>query len=747
MSEILRIRPYARLITMLGDQLIKNERIALVELIKNAYDADAEWVKVSFVNFNNDFTVNANSKIIIEDNGNGMNREIIEKHWLNPATPEKIKRKRVKSVTDKGRIIQGEKGIGRFAIFKLGKRVTICTRRRLQDTDGKLIDGGEAQENIVFYDFTGYDENFSSKEDGKRELFIDELQVAFQQRVPVEIVEKKIELGNLIKDRSPYGTIIEISALKTNWTQKRVRQIQTELGKLQPIFSEEEDADFHVWIYKDNELYRGNELYKEKLLNCLNHKAVFRITEGYYDESEQKFRYQLNGVSKELSFSDLKGLDAFRSYFRDGEGNVDVHYRTECGNFRFQFYIFDFVASDTKYILDETEEKMVKEHRIYLYRDRVRVLPYGDPDDDWLRIDMLRGTKSAGYYLSNDQVVGCVDISQKENPKLKDKTNREGLIDEGRALEDFTNLLQVLLRYFRKIEYAKYLIDKKKRKQYEDEKNGKPLDIIKDVKKKAEGDKTAQKLIESFEKSYQQERKVYNDRIRTTENLAAVGLSVETASHDVMIVLKKALDQLHMLIDDLKLEGEVDKPKLLTQMQSLESSMNLVNTQMQDIRLLFPSAKTRAKNISVCEILEKVKRLYQRPFDKYDIDLKIMGAESDLFIKATEAVLLQVFINLFDNALYWLNTIDGQKQILILIDPTENTVLFADNGPGIKEESKGYIFEAFYSEKGKDGRGLGLYIARQLLDRYDYDIILIEDQEEKILPGANFCIRYMKEEG
>ena len=170
MSEILRIRPYARLITMLGDQLIKNERIALVELIKNAYDADAEWVKVSFVNFNNDFTVNANSKIIIEDNGNGMNREIIEKHWLNPATPEKIKRKRVKSITDRGRIIQGEKGIGRFAIFKLGKRVDICTRRRLQDTEGRFINSGEIQENIVSYDFTGYDENFSSREDVNREL-------------------------------------------------------------------------------------------------------------------------------------------------------------------------------------------------------------------------------------------------------------------------------------------------------------------------------------------------------------------------------------------------------------------------------------------------------------------------------------------------------------------------------------------------------------------------------------------------
>lgn len=130
MDKVLKIRPYARLITMLGDQLIKNERIALVELIKNAYDADAEWVKVSFLNFNNDFTVNPNSKIIIEDDGNGMNEQIIEKHWLNPATPEKKKRKKIKETTDKGRILQGEKGIGRFAIFKLGKKLTYILEDR-----------------------------------------------------------------------------------------------------------------------------------------------------------------------------------------------------------------------------------------------------------------------------------------------------------------------------------------------------------------------------------------------------------------------------------------------------------------------------------------------------------------------------------------------------------------------------------------------------------------------------------------
>ncbi len=91
MSEqrFLTIRPYARLLTMLGEQLIRNERIALIELIKNSYDADSPWVKVSFVSFGKNYQITASSKIVIEDSGHGMSTDIIEKHWLNPATPQK----------------------------------------------------------------------------------------------------------------------------------------------------------------------------------------------------------------------------------------------------------------------------------------------------------------------------------------------------------------------------------------------------------------------------------------------------------------------------------------------------------------------------------------------------------------------------------------------------------------------------------------------------------------------------------
>lgn len=741
MDKVLKIRPYARLITMLGDQLIKNERIALVELIKNAYDADAEWVKVSFLNFNDDFTVNSDSKIIIEDDGNGMDEQIIEKHWLNPATPEKKKRKKFKENTDKGRILQGEKGIGRFAIFKLGKKISIYTRRQIWSAeDEKFIEEGEEIENIVEYDFSVYDEDFLEKNGEETELYIDDLQVTFRQRSPQAITEKSIELGGIVRERKPYGTIIEISDLKTNWTENRVNQIQKELGKLQPIFSEEQKDDFRVWIYKDLIVHRSNELYREKLLNCLNYKAVFKIVDGHYNEAEKKFSFDLNGKKQKLYFSDLNGIEVFNHYFNDAS------YTTECGDFDFQFYIFDLMAKDTKYILDDDEDKIVKEHRIYLYRDKVRVLPYGDPEDDWLKIDMMRGTKSVGMFLSNDQVVGCVDISQKKNPLLRDKTNREGLIDEGKALDDFINLLQVLLRYFRKVLYEQYLIDKKKRAEITIINEGRPLDIIESVKKKTSQDENTQKLLDSFEKSYKFEKEVYADRIRKTENLAAVGLSVETASHDIMIILKKLLAQINQVINDVRLDGEIDKEKLLEQLISLESGMNLVYTQMKDIRLLFPAAKTRVKGISVLETLEKVNRLYMGPFQKNKIEVLQTVLNGDMIIKATEAVLLQVFVNLYDNAMYWLKIIPLDRKIQIFIDAEKKLIIFSDNGPGIKSESVPYVFEAFYSEKAEDGRGLGLYIAQQLLSRYNYGIEIIENEDEKILSGANFCIRYMEEE-
>ena len=117
-----------------------------------------------------------------------------------------------------------------------------------------------------------------------------------------------------------------------------------------------------------------------------------------------------------------------------------------------------------------------------------------------------------------------------------------------------------------------------------------------------------------------------------------------------------------------------------------------------------------------------------------------------LIVKITDAVLLQVFINLFDNSLYWLKVLNQDRKIEIYIDGNSQKLIFSDNGPGIREEDKNYIFEAFYSGKGEEGRGLGLYIAKQLLNRYDYKIELAQFKQDTKLEGANFIFDFNSKE-
>ncbi len=115
-------------------------------------------------------------------------------------------------------------------------------------------------------------------------------------------------------------------------------------------------------------------------------------------------------------------------------------------------------------------------------------------------------------------------------------------------------------------------------------------------------------------------------------------------------------------------------------------------------------------------------------------------------VRTVDAVLMQLFINLIDNSCYWLDEYGTNERIInIYIDGMRNKLIFSDNGPGIKDDDVPYIFEAFYSRKGEDGRGLGLYIARRILERYDYSIELLTKHSEKKLSGANFLVDFNTE--
>jgi signal transduction histidine kinase len=742
-TKILKIRPYARLLTMLGEQLIKNERIALIELIKNSYDADANWVKVSFLNFGENYEITSESKIIIEDDGIGMNAEIIEKHWLNPATPDKKIRKQKNDKTPKGRVIQGEKGIGRFAVLKLGKKIKITTRRE-----------NENIENIVEYDFSRYDDEFLTENGNAKELYLDDLNISFYQQHPQKIVERKMILGLNEIERLPQGTIIEISEIKGSWSESKIRSIFRDLNRFESIFNNlpnmKVNKEFEVFIYKDEVQKNYHENYIKQLHFLLNEKAVFKIENGYFDSDKLEYRFEINGEKKVLGLLDteLTGNQIFRQHFGKN-GEVLRSRKIECGSFNFGFYVFDFSSNALeKYKLDSEDKKIIRDHRIYLYRDGIRVYPYGEPEDDWLHIDADRGTKSAGSFLSNDQVVGYVNITQKGNPNLQDKTNREGLIEQGNATADFIALLRIFLSYVRSKPYARYRhnIEKKERGNiFKKQVVQKRFDELKETIKNNQHLHT---MVVKLEKAYEKERDYLVRRAEITEELAGVGLSVETASHDIMAAMGKATSILNSIISDIFSISNVDIETLQKELQALLGLLSFIESQLKDIQLLFRSTKQKRREIRVKEIIEKIFKIYKRILSQEKINFEIKEFGSPLIAKTTDAVLLQLFLNLFDNSVYWLQQVlRDEKKIVITLDGDQGKLIFSDNGPGIKKEDEPYIFEPFYSGKGEEGRGLGLYIAKQLLERNDYSIELAELSSDKILQGANFVVYFISKEG
>ena len=144
--------------------------------------------------------------------------------------------------------------------------------------------------------------------------------------------------------------------------------------------------------------------------------------------------------------------------------------------------------------------------------------------------------------------------------------------------------------------------------------------------------------------------------------------------------------------------------------------------------------------------VDKIYQLYQGLLKKKGIRYeKTVVPGSPLVADTNDGVAMQVLINLFDNAAYWLDTVDRHtKEINVTVDGTKGELIFSDNGPGIDEDDFDYIFEPFYSGKGQEGRGLGLYIARQLLERHDYQIV-VADANHRKLQGANFVVSFVKE--
>jgi signal transduction histidine kinase len=728
MSEAIYFRPHARLLTMLGEQLIKNDKIALVELVKNAYDADATRVTVDFRGFGSGLETLPGSTIVITDNGHGMAPEVLRSAWMSPATPEKLRRKARRPTTDSGRILQGEKGIGRFAVFKLGAALTLRTREKsspeetLLEIDLLEVEQATSDEALLLPP----GENIG---DAPEEIYLDQVAAQLQSREPVLFTDE----GDM-----PHGTQIEVGHIRSAWSLKKAQETYADLERVQPIMwrSTAVSPDFSIEFQADgrNLGFAGD---REEEFGAVLERAVLSVTEGEVDIVAREVRFLLNGRPSRLQLDDaeVRALRPFRERFGTAEANPAPEFA--CGSFGFEFYIFDLSnLAPTENQLDREEKGVLREHRIYLYRDGVRVYPYGDPDDDWLQIDVIRGTQSARSMFSNDQTVGYVSITQRDNPQLQDKTNREGLLELGNATRDFVALIQTVLAYLRSKPYEQYSAANRRAREQK-----KP--IREQVDSHFEELKTgalslqAQQAVDRLEVAINREREVAEQQIARTQDLAGVGLSVETASHDLIAAGSEALRLARLVVSGLRQLGLTGE-NVFSIATSLAQRLEFIDSRFADVQGLFVSSRKKRGNVDVAQLARRVGSMYAAMHSAKKIEFEV-DPDLELVVNTVEGSVLQAIINLVDNATFWLLASPEPRRIRVF-SSGPRSLSVSDSGPGVSASDEPFIFEPFYSGRGEDGKGLGLYIAREAGSRSGFAVELARSTAPEALGGATFTL-------
>ncbi len=395
-----------RILSHLGEDLIKNESIALLELVKNSYDACANKCTINFVSTNGKL-----SKITIKDDGFGMNKETIENVYLTIGTDFKFKNIEPNIC---GRIPLGEKGIGRLGVHKLGNKIKLQSRALNSKEVSLTIDWTKLSEAKKIDDFT------------------------------IDLIENE----NPEVFSNGTGTEIVIEDLKTNWDRRELREVFRNLNSLNSPFSENNES-FIVEVLSNENLFEGLPSFDEIKDSALYFGHCImegnKITKFNYDfkpwESLNKID---NGRTKtELDISEQELIIVDKEDYQ-----IDLA-ESQIGSIEFDLIIFELDSQIFSYVNSEkksTKDYLRENGGIRVYRDGVRVYNYGEKDTDWLGIDLRRINRFGGN-VSNNIIIGSVKIKRAESFGLREKSNREGFI-ENESYYKFVNAVDYALSLF-----------------------------------------------------------------------------------------------------------------------------------------------------------------------------------------------------------------------------------------------------------------------------------------------------------
>lgn len=677
---LLPFRPRARLLQLLGDQLIGSPRLAVFELVKNAYDADAENVTVTLRQIDR-----PNAEIVVEDDGDGMALETIRDIWLVPGHDHRELQRKALRRTERLRLPLGEKGVGRFAVHKLGDRIQLVTR------------SAGRPECVVEIDWAA---------------LIGE-QMLSDAMVHVTTREPSLFTGGRT------GTRLTISRLRqTDWSRGEVRRLLRQITSISSPFATRSDRFEAKLSVPEHPNWVAGTSDVETLLARAPWKFWFRFSEGSLD-----WKYEFRGVTgiklarrtkeaqaerllvtPERDFDEMGTSQALKTS-KPRRVVADGAMLAGIGPVSGEFYVFD----RDRLVLNKLGDSLLVQNYldenggVRVYRDGIRVYNYGEPGDDWLGLD-LRRVNTPARNISRNIVVGAIDLSLQDSTGLTEKTNREGFVEN----DAYKRLRQVvlgavgLLEVERKIDKDGIRLATSPGRDAEIESITRPLEALRVAARKHKVEAALDPLINKVERDYNEMR----------ETMLRAGLS----GMGLAVVFHEIEQGVRVLHDAIEAGGAPDAiqrqaRELVRILDGFTELLRKGDRQPNSLRL----AIRRVRDINRVRFRNHGVRL----------DCPALQDESpDASPVFAFSLALGALNNLLDNAFYWLQVRwpddpgrTTQRAIYIGLDldfAEGPAVIVADNGPGFADGPE-RLTKPFFSRR-PDGMGIGLYYANLVME-------------------------------
>ncbi|MCP4352985.1 MAG: GHKL domain-containing protein [Desulfobacterales bacterium] len=771
----------ARTARLIGQENFSTAEGAIVELVKNSYDADARKCIIIFSNHES-----YHNSLYIIDNGIGMTSEIIKNHWMKIGTDDKLRNFQ----STRGRVKTGAKGIGRFALDRLGlssKMFTISQKTK----QGSVW-------SVKWSDFN------------KPGIAIHEVKADLDNADGLDI---KVELSKkfsrfqrimkLIEETEFYsGTILQIDALGDRWDKESLKSLFDNLEVLNPP-QEHPDFDIHLFstntpdefgqvqkAYYDDFDYKvsvkylynkTNSIHFEITRNELNVNELENSYSEIFDyERMKKFPFTLD-TFKEKTFTFSKTIEEFSVFSQ----SVDKALINQIGEFEFTFYFLKNITDSKNrnkypyksFNFANRKAWLQKFAGVKIFRDGFRVRPYGENGQDWLGLGERQvqspGSKLGGYRVGPNQISGIIKISRIANAIFQDKSGREG-IQENEAFELFRNvLIEIISEFERDRNIIMFSLSELTKKRFKDEEEKRKAQEEADrILREQEAEKTGgagthenkstetEKLLAKAAKIYEQELEDKNEEIRLLQVLASTGLIISSFAHELESLKLRLIPRTNFLITELKRYIKEENLKSINQEDNPFFMIELIK--QEDIKLkhwLDYSLSTLKKDkrtrpvLNIDEYFQEFESTWKYALKQRGIKviLKKPKTSSDT-VRVFEVDFDTIFNNLLSNSLVAFEERKGRYNRNVEIAWKRSgkfiEIVFTDNGCGLTADYKknpDRIFDFNESSKRdrtgkKIGTGMGLYIVKLVINDYNGASIKLLPLSQGFSVGVRFQV-------